>query len=214
MEQSVLWIFALACVALAATPGPDMLLIAARSASHGRAAGFATLAGIQIGTYGHALATALGLAQLFAVYPLAYDVVRYAGAAYLAFLAVRILTARPAPATSPTAASTDATTAAAIAPMFRQGLWNNVLNPKMALFVVALFPQFVDPAGPSIVLQMLLLATILNAIGLVVNGAVIIVSARAGRAIAGSKRAVTAMRWFLASVFAGLALRLVLDARR
>jgi threonine/homoserine/homoserine lactone efflux protein len=209
MEPSVLWIFALACVALAATPGPDMLLIAARSASHGRAAGFATLAGIQIGTYGHALATALGLAQLFAVYPLAYDIVRYAGAAYLAFLAVRILTAPQASATSPTAAPS-----AAIAPMFRQGLWNNVLNPKMALFVVALFPQFVDPAGPSIVLQMLLLATILNAIGLVVNGAVIIVSARAGRAIAGSKRAVTAMRWFLACVFAGLALRLVLDARR
>ncbi|MFN8704619.1 MAG: LysE family translocator [Rhodospirillales bacterium] len=213
MEIAVLWIFALACVALAATPGPDMLLIAARSASHGRAAGFATLAGIQIGTYGHALATALGLAQLFAVYPLAYDIVRYAGAAYLAFLAVRILTAPQAPM-APSSASAEATTAAAIAPMFRQGLWNNVLNPKMALFVVALFPQFVDPAGPSIVLQMLLLATILNAIGLVVNGAVIIVSARAGRAIAGSKRAVTAMRWFLACVFAGLALRLVLDARR
>ncbi len=212
MEISVLWIFALACVALAATPGPDMLLIAARSASHGRTAGFATLAGIQIGTYGHALATALGLAQLFAVYPLAYDIVRYAGAAYLAFLAVRILTA-PQAAMAPSPASAEATTAAAIAPMFRQGLWNNVLNPKMALFVVALFPQFVDPAGPSIVLQMLLLATILNAIGLVVNGAVIVVSARAGRAIAGSKRAVVAMRWFLASVFAGLALRLALEER-
>lgn len=213
MEISVLWIFALACVALAATPGPDMLLIAARSASHGTAAGFATLAGIQIGTYGHALATALGLAQLFAVYPLAYDIVRYAGAAYLAFLAFRILTAPQAPL-APSTAAGEAPTAAAIAPMFRQGLWNNVLNPKMALFVVALFPQFVDPAGPSIVLQMLLLATILNAIGLVVNGAVIVVSARAGRAIAGSPRAVTAMRWFLACVFAGLALRLVFDARR
>ena len=213
MEIAVLWIFALACLALAATPGPDMLLLAARSASHGTAAGFATLAGIQIGTYGHALATALGLAQLFAVYPLAYDVVRYAGAAYLAFLAVRVLSAAPLPATSPTDPRSDGPSAA-IAPMFRQGLWNNVLNPKMALFVVALFPQFVDPAGASIVLQMLLLATILNAIGLVVNGAVIVVSARAGRAIAGSPRAVTAMRWFLASVFAGLALRLVLDTRR
>ena len=124
--------------------------------------------------------TALGLAQLFAVYPLAYDVVRYAGAAYLAFLAVRILSAAPLPATSPADPGSDGPSAA-IAPMFRQGLWNNVLNPKMALFVVALFPQFVDPAGASIVLQMLLLATILNAIGLVVNGAVIVVSARAGR---------------------------------
>src|SRR6202008_1942649 len=70
-----------------ATPGPDMLLIASRSLSQGRGSGFATLAGIQAGTYCHALAAALGLSQLFLAVPLAYDVVRYAGAAYLLYLA-------------------------------------------------------------------------------------------------------------------------------
>src|SRR5450631_790714 len=64
-----------------------MLLIASRSASQGRAAGFASLAGIQVGTYCHALAAAFGLSQLFLAVPLAYDIVRYAGAAYLLYLA-------------------------------------------------------------------------------------------------------------------------------
>lgn len=83
-----------ACLALTATPGPDMLSIASRSASQGRAAGFATLAGIQAGTCCHALAAALGLSQLFLMVPVAYDIVRYAGAGYLLWLAWK--TCRPA----------------------------------------------------------------------------------------------------------------------
>src|SRR5450432_1731254 len=86
-DLSTLGLFALACLALTATPGPDMLLIASRSASQGRAAGFASLAGIQVGTYCHALAAGLGLSQLFIAVPLAYDIVRYTGAAYLLYLA-------------------------------------------------------------------------------------------------------------------------------
>jgi threonine/homoserine/homoserine lactone efflux protein len=86
-DFSTLVLFAAACLALTATPGPDMLLIVSRSVSQGRASGFATLAGIQVGTYCHALAAALGLSQLFLVVPLAYDVVRYVGAAYLLYLA-------------------------------------------------------------------------------------------------------------------------------
>src|SRR4030081_540008 len=86
-DFSTLALFAAACLALTVTPGPDMLLIASRSVSQGRASGFATLAGIQVGTYCHALAAALGLSQLFLAVPLAYDVVRYVGAAYLLYLA-------------------------------------------------------------------------------------------------------------------------------
>lgn len=76
IDLSTLALFAVACLALTATPGPDMLLIASRSASQGKASGFATLAGIQLGTYCHAAAAAFGLSQLFLVVPLAYDIVR------------------------------------------------------------------------------------------------------------------------------------------
>ena len=87
LDLSTLALFSGACLALTATPGPDMLLIASRSVSQGRRAGFATLAGIQAGTYCHALAAALGLSQLFVAVPIAYDAVRFAGAAYLLYLA-------------------------------------------------------------------------------------------------------------------------------
>src|SRR5258708_39582493 len=93
-DLSTIAFFAVACLALTATPGPDMLLIASRSVSQGRMSGFATLAGIQIGTYCHALAAAFGLSQLFLAVPLAYDVVRYAGAAYLLYLAYKTFRAQ------------------------------------------------------------------------------------------------------------------------
>src|SRR5258708_36539860 len=139
-DFSTLVLFAAACLALTATPGPDMLLIVSRSVSQGRASGFATLAGIQVGTYCHALAAALGLSQLFLVVPIAYDVVRYAGAAYLLYLAWKTFRSNGT-AFAPAATERHHP----IGAMFRQGLLTNLLNPKMALFVLALFPQFVQP---------------------------------------------------------------------
>ncbi|MEJ5143687.1 LysE family translocator [Gluconobacter albidus] len=133
-DISTLILFTLACLALTMTPGPDMLLIASRSASQGRAAGFASFAAIQAGTYCHALAAALGLSQLLQAVPLAYEIVRYVGAAYLLYLAWQTLrsgTEQSIPCAS-----------AAYTPLiviFRQGWLTNLLNPKMALFVLALF---------------------------------------------------------------------------
>ena len=117
-----------------------MLLIASRSMSQGRGAGFATLAGIQVGTYCHALAAALGLSQLFLVVPVAYDIVRYAGAAYLLWLAWKTFRSD-----GTLFAPTGGLRHFPLGTMFRQGLLTNLLNPKMALFVLALFPQFVRP---------------------------------------------------------------------
>ncbi len=101
--------------------------------------------------------------------PVAYDAVSLCGAAYLLYLAwttVRsgVVTAAPEAGATRHAAGT----------MFRQGLLTNLLNPKMALFVLALFPQFVHPEAGSVALQILVLATVLNAIGVIVNGAVIL----------------------------------------
>ena len=83
-----LLIFSTACIALTATPGPDMLLIVSRTVAQGRSAGFLTLAGAQVGTVVHALAAALGLSQLMLYVPAAYDVVRWVGAAYLLWLSL------------------------------------------------------------------------------------------------------------------------------
>ena len=208
-DLSTIGLFAIACLALTATPGPDMLLIASRSASQGRASGLATYAGIAAGTYCHALAAAFGLSQLFLAAPIAYDIVRYAGAAYLAWLAWK-------------AFRSDGTAFAPIAGLprysrtriFRQGLLTNLLNPKMALFVLALFPQFVRPEAGSVAAQILLLATVLNLIGLVVNGLVILTASRIGTALSKRTRFRRAPQILLGTVFAGLAARLALGGQR
>lgn len=133
-DLATLALFAVACLALTTSPGPDMLLIASRSAGEGRLSGWATLAGIQAGTYCHALAAAFGLSQLFLAVPLAYDAVRYAGAAYLLFLAWKAFRGQATALAPPGEARRYP-----IAQVFRQGLVTNLLNPKMALFVLALF---------------------------------------------------------------------------
>jgi threonine/homoserine/homoserine lactone efflux protein len=211
LDLTNLVLFAGACVVLTATPGPDMLLIASRTAAQGRLAGFATLAGSQVGTYLHAAAAALGLTQLLILVPTAYDAIRFAGALYLLYLAWTTLrsahTANLA-AVAPSAAKTS------IGRIFRQGLITNVLNPKMALFVLALFPQFVRPEAGAVGLQIMLLATVLNVIGVIVNGTVIMAVSRIGGLI--TSRSGDIARWpsyLLSAVFTGLALRLALASR-
>lgn len=208
ISLSVLALFSGACLALALTPGPDMLLIASRSVSQGRAAGFASLAGIQVGTYCHALAGALGLSQLFLTVPFAYDIVRFAGAAYLVFLAWKTFRSVDTPL------ATDSTMGPRpLTLIFKQGLLTNLLNPKMALFVLALFPQFINPHAGSIIVQMLVLATLLNLIGLLVNGAVILMASKLSKRMSASRRIGKLMNQLLGTVFLGLACRLALASR-
>jgi threonine/homoserine/homoserine lactone efflux protein len=200
-------VFCLACVALAATPGPNMLFLVSRTLAQGRAAGFVSLAGTSSGFALHAIAAALGLSALLAAVPLAYEVVRWVGAVYLAWLAL---------ATWRSSGSRDARPAApraAAGQMFRQGLLTSALNPKIAVFQLALFPQFIDPARGSVLLQGLVLA--LTQLVIVVAGDSVCVAAATG-----------ARRWFasrpgwtrwskrtLAGVFAALAARLAIESR-
>jgi threonine/homoserine/homoserine lactone efflux protein len=208
-DLSTLALFSGACLALTMTPGPDMLLIASRSVSQGRSAGFASLAGIQVGTWCHAMAAAFGLSQLFLAVPLAYDLVRFAGAAYLLYLAWKAFSADATIVPSAMAQGT-------LSPVrvFGQGLLTNLLNPKMALFVIALFPQFVRPQDGSVAVQMLILATILNLIGFVINGIVILCASRLARRLIGRRSTTRLPQYLLGSVFAGLALRLAVASRK
>jgi threonine/homoserine/homoserine lactone efflux protein len=207
-DLATLVLFTTACAVLTATPGPDMLLIASRSISQGRAAGVLTYAGIAAGSYLQAFAAAFGLSQLFLLVPTAYDALRLLGAAYLAWLAWTTLRS-PAAVFAPRADQP----ALKLRAIFLQGMLTNLLNPKMALFMLALLPQFLKPEAGSIALQVIVLATILNLVGLVVNGAVILTAGRLGRALAARPHLAAWPQRLMGAVFGALALRLALASR-
>lgn len=209
IELQTLLLFALASFALCATPGPDMLLIAARSAAQGRMAGLTTYLGVSAGSFLHALMLALGLSQLFLAVPYAYDLIRYVGAAYLTYLAWQVLTG------DDSKASTQAPNKGlSMGVIFRQGLFSNVFNPKVALFFLALFPQFVDPEKGAVGLQIMMLAIVLNIVGLVVNGTVVLLAGSARKLSTNTHAFAKWSRYLLGAVFAGLAARLVFDGQR
>jgi len=206
-DLSTILLFSAASLALTITPGPDMLLIASRSVSQGKSAGFLTYVGIAAGCYCHALMVAFGLAQLFLLVPAAYDAVRFIGAAYLLYLAWQTLRAKAQ--TSDTAQFPRRRKRR----IFSEGLLTNLLNPKMALFMLALFPQFLKPEAGSIVVQTLVLVTVLNLVGLVVNGTVILASGHLRHRLTSGSSFGNWPKYFLASVFAGLAVRLAFASR-
>jgi threonine/homoserine/homoserine lactone efflux protein len=168
-----LLLFMTAGLALNLTPGPDMLYVATRSTTEGRAAGLASALGIAVGCLGHLAALVFGLAALLAQVPTAYELVRWVGAAYLVYLGLRMFLRPPSLAQAPSLQR------ASIGAVFRQGVFTNLLNPKVALFFLAFLPQFIDPARGSPVGQMLLFGLLFNASGTMVNAAVAVLASRA-----------------------------------
>jgi threonine/homoserine/homoserine lactone efflux protein len=208
-------LFMAATLALNLTPGPDMLYVIARSAGEGRAAGVVSALGIAAGCLVHTFAVALGLSSVLLAVPVAYDAVRYAGAAYLVYLGVRALVRPSAGGGAPPAP-------APLGAVFRQGVVTNVLNPKVALFFLAFLPQFVDPARGNVALYLVALGVLFNVSGTLVNLVVAVAASSAARAAGrweqghGVRVGARPARWqrLTGVVFIGLGVRLALMQRK
>jgi threonine/homoserine/homoserine lactone efflux protein len=209
VDSATLILYVPVVTAMALTPGSDTLFILSRSLANGPAAGFVTGLGICSGLYLFATAAGLGLAGIFDYSPLAYDIVRGAGVLYLLYLAVQAFKASAAPV--PAAA---APAPRALARFFRQGLLNNLANPKAAVFFVALFPQFLVPSRGNLLGQALVLITIANAIEIVVVAAIALSAGRLGRFLARNKLVARIQHRLVGCIFIGLAARLALSERR
>jgi threonine/homoserine/homoserine lactone efflux protein len=202
-------VFVAACAALIATPGPNVLYLVSRTLAQGRGAGFVSLAGTSSGFLLHVLAAAFGLSAILAAVPLAYDAIRLAGALYLVWLAWTTWRSPDAPAGDAVKEPVPP------GELYRQGFVTAVLNPKVAMFQLALFPQFVDPSRGSVLVQSLLLGATQIVIA-VVGDSLYIFAAASMRRFFGARPGWG--RWskkLLAGVFAALAARLLLlDERR
>jgi threonine/homoserine/homoserine lactone efflux protein len=149
-------VFAAASAALVAIPGPAVLYIVTRGVVHGRRGALLSVAGVESGNFLAVLAATVGLAALISSSATVFSVVKYAGAAYLVYLGVRTLRDGAA------AASERGASARTDRRLFWEGFTVGALNPKLALFLLAFLPQFVDPAAGPVWLQTLVLGSVFS----------------------------------------------------
>jgi threonine/homoserine/homoserine lactone efflux protein len=145
-------LFIAAALVLAITPGPGMFYVLARSLAGGRREGILSSLGTFVGGFFHVLAAALGVSALLAASAVAFHTVKYAGAAYLVWLGIRMIRTRNAEMIAAEAQPSQGA--------FRQGILTEVLNPKTALFFLSFIPQFIAPERSHVFLQFLILGTL------------------------------------------------------
>lgn len=199
--------FLLASLVLAATPGPGVLYILARTLAQGRLAGLASVAGVAIGNLANALAAAIGLAALLALSSLAFTIVKYAGAAYLVYLGIRALGG----GRSPLAES--AFGKAELLPIFRDGFVVALLNPKTALFFAAFLPQFIDAAASPLA-QSALFGSLFVLIAVITDSLYVLSASALWPLLKHRKGARGAGRYLSAAVLIGLGVLTALSGSR
>jgi RhtB (resistance to homoserine/threonine) family protein len=204
--------FVVAVFLLNVTPGPDTAYIVGRSVAQGRGAGLVSALGISAGCCVHSLACAFGLTALLAASATAFTVIKFVGALYLIYLGVRLVFAKPAAAeTAGTARATGAPKS--LRQLFLQGFWTNVLNPKVVLFFVSFFPQFVTTGSDHKALAFLTLGVVFLVMSTVWNSFVAWIAGSVTQRFSGKPGV---KRWLdrgVGSAFVGLGIKLATASR-
>ena len=198
IEFSQLTFFMGATLALLLVPGPAVLYITARSANQGRLAGLVSVLAIETANFAQAVAATLGLSAILLSSALAFDVVKYLGAAYLIYLGVRKLLV------SDEGAVDEAIRKESLSRIYWQGLVVNLLNPKTALFFFAFLPQFVDPSKGNVMGQTLFLGAIFVGMGIITDTLYALLASSLADKLRGSRHFQKGQRYFAGLVYVGL----------
>ena len=202
-----LLLFVAAGLLLNLTPGPDVLYIVSHSLRSGVRAGILAGFGITAGCFVHIIAAALGLSALMAASSTAFSVLKWAGAAYLLWVGVRMLFSRPV-AAAPTVAAAGPQSARRV---FLGGFWTNALNPKVALFFLAFVPQFIAPGTEDKALAFFLLGVLFNFNAIFVNVAWALAAGWTARRVGLVQRGMHWLQRGAGALFVGFGLRLALS---
>jgi len=204
-----LMMFAGAALLMVLTPGPNMIYLISRSICQGRKAGVVSLLGVIAGFFVHMFAAAVGCTALFMRIPIAYEALRSACALYLLYLAWQ--------AVKPGARSPFEARDLPVDPprkLVMMGFLTNLLNPKIAMFYLSIFPQFVSPGHGSVFSQSIELGLAQICVSFTVNLCIALSAASLAAWFARSPRWLAAQRYLMGTVLAGLALRLATEQRR
>lgn len=198
IEPSQLPFFIGASLALLLMPGPAVLYITARSANQGRLAGLVSVLAIETANFTQAVAATLGLSAILLSSALAFDVVKYLGAAYLIYLGVRKLLVREETTGS------EEIKVESLSRVYWQGVVVNLLNPKTAVFFFAFLPQFVNPARGNITMQTLALGVIFVGMAIVTDSMYALLASSLAERLRGSRHFQKGQRYFAGLVYVGL----------
>jgi threonine/homoserine/homoserine lactone efflux protein len=202
-----LWLFAFAVMLLALTPGPVWVYLLSRTLTQGRRAGYFSLLGVAAGVVVHVLLAALGITVVLLAIPFAFDAIKLAGAAYLLWLAISTLRGGGISFTpQPLDPVPDRV-------LFRQAMVAALLNPKVAVFYLSLFPQFVEPAAGAVFAQSLLLGVVHLLVSTVVDGLLVTVAGLLSTWFVTRPLWVKMQRWLLGTSFGALAIWLAATPR-
>jgi len=193
-DSTTLWLFSLTAIALLLIPGPAVLYVVFQSAEQGRRVGLASVAGIHVGTLVHVAAATVGLSALIVASAVAFSAVKYAGAAYLIYVGVRKLLERNGSLALERHRES-------LRRAFARGAVVNVLNPKTALFFLALLPQFINADRGGVWSQALALGLLFVALGLVSDSLYALGAGTVGGLLRRRRRA---LRYGSGVVFIGL----------
>ncbi|HVX76585.1 MAG TPA: LysE family translocator [Bradyrhizobium sp.] len=208
-QASSLLGFALISFGLVLTPGPNMIYLISRSITQGPAAGIVSLGGVALGFVFYMLCAAFGITALLFAVPYAYDALRFAGAAYLLWMAWQ--------AVKPGGRSPFQVREFAVdgpRKLFAMGFVTNLLNPKIAVLYLALLPQFLDPAAGSVLLQSVMLGSIQIVISVSVNAVIALAAGSIALFLAQRPTWMLLQRYLMGTVLAGLAVRMAFESRK
>lgn len=200
--------FATLAVAVVLTPGPNMIYMISRAITQGRAAGLIAYGGVAVGFVFYLLCAAYGLTAIVFAVPYAYDALRFAGAAYIAWLAFEAL--RPG-GKSPFQIKT--LPVASPRRLFLMGLLTSLLNPKMAIFYLALLPNFIDPSQP-VLTQSIALGSLHIVISVTINMSIACAAGAIAAFLTTRPNWLLAQRWVMGTMLGALAVKMALEGRK
>src|ERR1700732_3452545 len=201
--------FALLSFGLVLTPGPNMIYLISRSITQGPAAGIISLGGVALGFVFYMMCAAFGITALLLAVPFAYDALRFAGAAYLLWLAWQALKPNGRSPFQVKKLSVEGPRK-----LFAIGFVTKLLTPQLGIVYLALLPQFIDPAIGSVLTQSLALGSIQIVISVTVNAMIALAAGSIALFLGTRPTWLLVQRWLMGTVLAGLAVRMALETRR
>jgi len=206
--DSTLFAFALIALGMSLTPGPNMIYLISRSLCQGKTAGMVSLGGTALGFVFYMLCAAFGITALLMTIPVAYDVLKIAGALYLIYLGWKAIRSPHSPFKIASQQSYSNSK------LFLMGFLTNLLNPKIAMMYLALLPQFIKPHQDDVLVQTLSLGFVQIVISLLINMLFIFTASSFTQFLNRHALWLKVQKWFMGTVFFGLATQILLSSKR